>query len=185
MKSALIALAALALAPAGPALAHEHATIRPTIRCSSCCECPARWGPRHPLTDARSAITTESGDATLLLTREILAVQLSDRAFHRVARELRRHEDDADAEDGGFLGQIIKSAVIGAVLELLDHSAECPIRDVADVEYAHGRLVITTEEGRRLFEDVNVNDSDVMLDFSEHDARAFVREFHRLKSRAF
>jgi hypothetical protein len=179
MKTALLALALLALVPSGPALAHGHRVMGPTLS-ASCCDPPARWAPRHALDDARLAITTESGGATLLLTREVVAIQLSDRMYHRVCRELKNKEDD---DDDGFLGEIIRSAVLRAVREVLNHSAECSIRDVADMAYANGELVITTAEGDRLFEDVDVDDTDVMRDFTEADARAFVREFHRLKSR--
>lgn len=125
------------------------------------------------------AIVTEDDDAMLLITNEVVAVQLSDRVLRKVRRELRREEN---ADDDNALAHAIKAVVLSGVRALLDHSAECSIRDLRDVEYRHGCLVFTTEDGESLFEDMNVDDQDVMRSFSESNARAFVREFRRVKS---
>ena len=45
-----------------------------------------------------------------------------------------------------------------------------------------GRLVFTSRRGRPLFEDTDICDTDLTDAFSERDARAFVREFRRLKA---
>jgi hypothetical protein len=113
----------------------------------------------------------------LVLTRRIVAVQLSDRMMHKIDRELRLKED----EDDGVLAEAIKSAVIGSVRAILDHSLQCPLDELRDAEYRHGRLVLTTQEGKRLFAHIDVEDRNVMESFSEGNAQAFVREFHRLK----
>jgi hypothetical protein len=145
------------------------------------CDPPARWGARHDPEEARIAITTENGEVTLLLTGKVVALQLSDHTFHRVDRELRSKERDEDDEDNP-IGDAIRTAVITGVRAALDHSAECPIRDVKDVEYRHGEMVFTLESGERLFHHVVLDDDDVMQGFTENDARAFVREFRSLKS---
>ena len=181
MKKAALALVLLVLLPTGRALAHGRCADGPDLR-SSCCDPPARWGPRHDADEARIAITTGGRDVTLLLTLDVVALQLSDRRFHRVCRELHRRADVDD--DGNILAEAIEAAVLSGVRALLDHSAECPIRDLRDVEYRRGRLIFTTEDGERIFEDMSLNDRDVMRDFSERDARAFVREFQRVKGRS-
>ena len=84
---------------------------------------------------------------------------------------------------GGVLSSVPSAAVVAGVSSLLDHSAECPIRDLKDVEYREGRLVFTAQNGGRVYNSVHVNDEDVMSGFSESDARLFVREFRRLKAR--
>jgi len=178
MRTATLVLATLALLPAQGALAHGHIQS-PTVH-SSCCESPARWADRQDPRDARLAIVTEDDDAMLVLTDEVVAVQLSDRVLRKVRRELRREED---ADDDNVLAHAIKAVVLNGVRALLDHSAECSIRDLRDVEYRHGRLVFTTTAGKPVFEDMNVDDEDVMRGFSESSARAFVREFHRVKDR--
>ena len=42
--------------------------------------------------------------------------------------------------------------------------------------------MFTGRDGRAVFGHVNVGDTDVSREFSEHDARKFVREFRRLKA---
>jgi hypothetical protein len=178
MKTAAFAfiLLLLALVPRTAAFAHEHGTT--IVTGGSCGDPPTRWAQRHDPGDARFTMTTEDGSSVLLLTGHVVALQLSDRVLHKADREMRREKDESD----GFLAGIIKSAVLGGVRELLDHSLECPLHAVRDAEYRHGRLVLTTEDGERLFEDVKVDDRDVMEGFSDRDARDFVREFHRLRA---
>ena len=177
MKTVLLTLLGLTLLPAPGAFAHGSDLCRLN---TSCCDAPVRWAQRHDTRGTRIAITSADGDALLLLTDDVVAMQLSERTFHKIKRELRHGGDDA--EDNPF-AQAIKTAVMASVSSLLNHSAECPIRDLKDVDYRQGRLVFTSEDGGRVFDHVNVNDEDVMRTFSEDDARLFVREFRRAKSR--
>ncbi|MGH3056197.1 MAG: hypothetical protein ACRDL7_14580, partial [Gaiellaceae bacterium] len=112
------------------------------------CDSPARMAPRHDTREARIAITTEDGAATLLLTHDVVAVQLSDHSFKRVMREL--HDKEFDDDDIAF-AVVIKHAVISTVRSVLDQSAECPIRAIREVTYRHGRLEFVTEKGRYVF----------------------------------
>lgn len=137
-----------------------------------------RWAEHHDPADARFAITTEDGKVTLLLTDREVAVQLSERMVHRVQRKLRDKADDQDNP----LAMAIVSAVTGSVRELIDDSFECRVRDLRDVSYEDGRLVFTSRNGKPVFEDTDLCDTDVMSSFSERDARDFVREFRRLKT---
>ena len=178
MKIAPLVLAAVTLAPAPYAFAHTHDESCSAVHMTSCSP-PVRWAARHDVGDARLAITTEDRDATLLLTDEVVAVQLSDRALHRVQRKLQQQLDE---DDDNALAQSIKAVVFAGVRTLLDHSAECRIRDLRDASYEDGRLVFTTESGKCVFADLDVNDGDVMQGFKERDARAFVEEFRRVKA---
>jgi hypothetical protein len=177
MKNALVAVAVLALAAVHPAFPGGSGSA--SASGVSCCEPPARWGARHDAEDARIAITTENGDVTLLLTRRVVALQLSERCFHKVNRELRHQQEEEDNP----IAEAIQTVVIGSVRALLDHSAECSIRELRDVSYHDGRLVFVTEDGERLFDNLEIDDSDVMASFPEREARDFVSEFRRLKSR--
>jgi hypothetical protein len=49
------------------------------------------------------------------------------------------------------------------------------------VDYRDGRLMFITEKGKEIFEDIEVNDDPLTSGFSERDARAFVREFRKVK----
>jgi len=177
MRTAVITLMLAALLPAGAAFAHDH-----HVNIGSCeVREPLEWGARHDLARARFAMLTEDRAAALVLTRDRVAIQLSDRALRDLDREISREKDD---EDGGVIADAIKGAILGSVRALLDHSLECPVEDLRDVRYRDGRLILITEDGDRIFEDLNINDHEVLEGFSEHDALAFVREFRRAKERS-
>jgi hypothetical protein len=176
MRTAMLWAVLLATIPAGTALASDHDPG--CISIDSCCESPARWADYHDMRDARFAIRTRDRSTVLLLTDDVVALQLSERMLRELRDEFREEED----EDDGILAHAIKVAVFGTVRELLRHSAECPVRDLSDVAYRHGQLVFVTEDGDRIFEDIHIHDRNVMTGFSESDARAFVRAFHRIKA---
>ena len=178
--SLAFALVLVSLAASRPTFAHErHEVSFPRF---SCRDSQVGWAARHPSTDRDFAITTEDGKVTLLLTRDVVALQLSDRTLHRVDRKL--HREESEREDG-VLGDVVKATVLACVRRLLDHSAECAIRDIDRVEYRDGRLAFITADGRRVMRGVEVDDRDVMGCFSERDARAFADEFRRAKAHAY
>jgi hypothetical protein len=175
MRTAVITLMLAALLPAGAAFAHDH-----HVNVGSCeVREPLDWGARHDLRRARLAILTEDRAAALVLTRDVVAVQLGDRALRDLDRDIAREKDDED----GLLAQIIKGAVLGTVRALLDHSIECPLDELSDVRYRNGRLELITKDGDRVLEDLEINDREVLESFSDADARAFVHEFRRLEGR--
>jgi hypothetical protein len=177
MRTAIITLIVAALLPAGAALAHDH-----HVNIGSCeVREPLEWGARHDLARARFAMLSEDRAVALVLTRDRVAIQLSDRTLRDLDREIA-HEKDRD-EDGGVIADAIKGAILGSVRALLDHSLECPVEDLRDVRYRDGRLILITEDGDRIFEDLNINDHEVLAGFSEHDALAFTREFRHAKER--
>jgi hypothetical protein len=170
----LVLMLASGVAPASAGRAHFG-----SMTCSDLEE-PLRWGERHDLRHARFAMPAGDGEVTLVLTRRVVALQLSDRILRELDRELDREED----ESAGWLEHVIKGAVIGGVRNLLDHSLECRVAELRDVRYRDGRLVLVTEDGDRIFEDVKYDDRPILESFADEDARAFVREFRRLKGGA-
>lgn len=143
------------------------------------CESRSHLARRHDTADARIAITTQGGAATLLLTDRVVALQLSDHTFKHVMRSLKEKEYD---DDDIVFAAAIKHAVFSTVRAVLDRSAEFPIREIRDVEYRDGRLELLTTNGRAAFRELRIEDTeDTLSGFSEHDALAFVREFHRVK----
>lgn len=145
------------------------------------CNGPSRWSDRHATCDSRMDITTRDGKVTMLLTSDVVAVQLSDRKWAEVRRKLRAERAE---HEGNVLARAIKTVVLSGVRTLLDHSAECPIDEIRSVDYRGDRLVFTTYDGERVFENIDVEDRNVMSAFSERDAKAFAREFRRMKARA-
>ena len=180
MRNIVLPLALLAALAAAPARAHSHEGRGVTLNGFTCSD-PVYWADRVDARETRFSITTVEGKVSLVLTDQTLAMQLSDRTMRKVERELHRARHEQDEGDGA-LGDAIKSAVIGAVRSLLDHSAEVRLRDVRDVRWESGRLVIVARDGQRLFERLDVDDEDVLEAFDPADAREFVREFHRTRA---
>ncbi|HEX8274313.1 MAG TPA: hypothetical protein VF615_16875 [Longimicrobiaceae bacterium] len=182
MKAAAALLLLLLLAvPARAVSAQIHGT-RVTVSADSDDDSPGRLGQRRDPRGARSAIATRDGKVALLLTRDEVVMQLTDRALRDIRREMAEDMDEDDDGEEGFLEGIVQAAVRRSVSSMLNRSVEYPVSDLRDVQYRGGRLLFTTRDGERVFENVNVNDTDVMESFSEADARAFVREFQRLKA---
>jgi hypothetical protein len=174
MRTASACIAVLALA-ASPALPAGPTASAMSMSCSS----PhVHFAERHDVADARFAIDTENGKVTLLLTERVVAYQLSDRTLHRVSRELQNKEEE---QQDNWLASKIVTAVSATVRGLIDHSFECRLRDIRDVSYEDGRLEFIGKNGKPVFDDTD-RDMDVASSFSERDARAFVREFRRLKA---
>lgn len=181
MKSLALGLSLLAgtLAPLHSAQAHRHSACSRDLHVSGIEE-PARWAPRRDSREARVVMTSRDGDVSLLLFRNAVTLQLSDRTMRRVESKLdaERHDGDADSP----LGEVIEAAVLASVSVVLKHSAECPLSELRDAEVRDGRLVFWSRDGERVFDGVEMNDHDVLASFRESDARLFVGEFRRLKA---
>ena len=182
MKLPVLALSALLLIPAHSAAAQRHGTHIEINDDDDHGRSPARPGPRHDLRAARFSMTTTDDVASLLLTRRVVALQLTEHALADIGREI--DEDDDNDGDDGFIGRMVASVVKSSVRTILRRSLEIPIDDVRSVDYRGGRLVITTEDGDRVFDQVEVNDTEVMESFSRRDAEEFIRQFRVLKVRS-
>jgi hypothetical protein len=125
-------------------------------------------GPRHDVRDARLAITTRDGSTTLLLLKEVVAVQLTDKAFTPASKA---------KEEPGFLEELLAAGVRLA----LGKSLEYPIANIKSVEYRDGALRLTSDENKPLFTNMEVNHTDVLRNFSPADAQRFVRAFRAAK----
>lgn len=177
MKLATLALAALVALPAQQLAAQRDHS--PNVQIHDDESDVVQFGPRHGR-DARMAITTTDNTASFVLTRSVVALQLSERTLARIDRDMDR---DARDENHGVFASMIVSAVRGTVGNMLRRSLEVPIDDLKTVDYRNGRLIFVTEDGDRVFENVEIDDTDVTASFNARDAVAFVREFRALKAR--
>jgi len=130
---------------------------------------PTRMAQRHG-TDARFAIASEDGDAELVITRQVVAVQLSDRGLARVRKQLGTARNTNDANPLGWF----QDAIVAAVGSFVEHCAECPLSAVQDARYVDGRIVVLADDGKPVFGHIDVDGKDVMASFAEKDARRFV-----------
>lgn len=182
MKSLAVGLLVLALSPAGAAFAKSLDDCPNVTINGGCCDPPTRWGERWDAGDARRAITSRDGAVTLLIDDREVALQLSDRAMHKISRKLHEKGNDDDSDENP-IGQALKDAVLTVVRSMLDHSVECRVRDLRSVDYRDGRLELITNDGDRLYEKIEVDGRDVLESFAPADARDFVSEFQRVKHR--
>lgn len=178
MKPAVLAFALLAFLPASPVPAHADTCVN--FGRGFDCDEPMRWSKRHDTSRARSAITTRNGKVTLVLTRNVVAFQLSDRTMRKIDRKLHQARNQDDGADA--IGEAFKVAALSTVRSLLDHSAECPLDELRDVRYVDGRMEFIARDGDPIFRRVSMDDDDMLEAFDPDDAADFVREFQRLKS---
>jgi len=176
MRKAALFLLLAVLFPAGVSFAHGHGRHATSF---GDCEVapPAAWGPRHDIGRARYVMVTRDGAVELLITQRRVALQLSGRTMREIDREMDRELEDED----GVIADAIKRAVLGGVRALLRRSLECPLDELSDARYRDGRLELVTVDGDRVFEDVELDDRDLLESFRAQDAQAFVEEFRRLK----
>lgn len=127
-------------------------------------------GPRKEAHDARVAITTRDGAASLLLMNDVVAVQLSDHAIGHV-----KPKDDAN-----FLEELVASGVQVA----LRRSVAYPLANVRAVEVRNGVLTIVNDRNQPIFTDIKINGTDVLRDFSAADAAKFVNAFRAVRGTA-
>jgi len=179
LRPLALALLASTLLAAPPAIACGHDDCPGSLDIGSGIETPARWAPRVDSRSAVYGITSRDGKIELLLTPSVVAFQLSDEKMSAIERKLR---DEQNEGEDNPLGSAIKTAVFAGVRVLLKHGAVCPVRELRDVDYRDGELVFVTRSGDRVFDRVEVDDRDLLASFPEREARAFVREFRRLKA---
>jgi len=128
-----------------------------------------RLAARHDVRDAKSAITNRDGSVSLLLTDEVVAIQLTDRALARVSTK----------DDATFLEELVASGVRMAIRKAVEY----PIANIRSMEIRDGALVLTNDKNQPVFSEVKVNGTDVLRDFAVSDAARFVNAFRAAKSR--
>jgi DNA-binding protein YbaB len=125
--------------------------------------------PRHALREARVAVRTRNGAAVLLLTGDVVAVQLSDATLAAV-------EADEDAN-------LLEEMLVAGVRAAMKKSVEYPIAHIRSAEIRNGNLVLTNDEGKPVFSEIKVNGNNVTRDIAAADAARFVNAFRAAKGR--
>ena len=128
-----------------------------------------QFAPRHELSQARLAIISRDRSTALMVTDEVVAVQLTDHAL----------ADVQPKKDAGFLEELVASGVRLAV----GKAVEYPLAAIRSAEYRDGALRLTNDQGKPVFEEIKVNGTDVLRDFSSTDAARFISAFRAAKAR--
>ena len=130
-------------------------------------------GPRRDTRDARVAIRTRDRSTMLLLMDDVIAVQLTDET-------LAKMEDQPDREDEpGFLEELI---LVG-VKHALGKSVEYPLANIRSVDYRNGELVIVNDRNQSVFDGMEIEEREVMKDFTRADAMRFANAFRARRTR--
>lgn len=129
--------------------------------------------------DAEYAMTTREGSVELLVSHDAVLIQFTDHFLDNLADEIRDEDEHYDYEEASVLADVIKSMVTSGVRKLLDHALAIPMYEIRKVYYDDGRLYIIDRDGEEIFEDLEIDDVDVMEDFSRRDARQFVSVVER------
>ena len=167
MTKRLLSVLALVLS-ATAALAAD--AKKPGISISFSSEDPrTRMGPRHDPHDARLAITNRAGTVSLLLMDDVVAVQLTDRVLANLNT----------SDEANFVEELLAAGVKLAIRKAVDY----PIANIRGADIRDGALVLTSDRDKPVFEQVKVNGTDVLRDFTVSDAARFVSAFRAAKRR--
>lgn len=127
-------------------------------------------GPRHDAGDARMAITSRDGSTVLLLTDDVVAMQLSDRALAQVDSKKKE-------KDTSFLEELLVAGVKLAVGKSIEH----PIESIRSIDYHDGALRVIGADNKPVFTEVKVNGTDVLRAFSRADVMRFAVAFRKAR----
>lgn len=126
--------------------------------------------------DAKMAITTRSGSVDLLLTNEMIVMQFTDSFLDQITDEI---EGKNESNEASAISEILRSALSSGIRTMLDHGIGIPLYEISEIYYENGRLMILNMKEEEIFEDLDVDDNQVMEDFTRRDARRFVAEAER------
>lgn len=153
----------------------------------SSCDLSDEGGPRFEVAGDAGQIPADEDDRFFIestdqavklgLTDEAVYMRLSDRKLREIDEEL------SEASDGEGIGGRIAAAVTGAVSKGLRTRVSFEHRNIRDMRWEGGELVVELENGEHAFGDMEVDDDDVTDRFAEDDVRAFIEEWREVKDR--
>jgi hypothetical protein len=129
-------------------------------------------------------IASTNGGVELVLTDTAVSMKLSDAVLQQAQHVMREDlQHDRDVQKGGLAARFAHF-VTTAVDNLLHHTIEYSIKNIASVAYLDGGLVFTYHKKQLLsFETVNIDGTPALKSFAEADARAFVQRFGEVQER--
>ncbi|MCW8845064.1 MAG: hypothetical protein OQK99_04435 [Gammaproteobacteria bacterium] len=124
------------------------------------------------------SIENASGEVTLLLTHDHVAMQLSEETL----QEIREEFDDAREEesDSKIVNQI-KNTVLDRVENLLSRQVKYPVDSIDRITWDDGEMVFTLKSGDEAWDTIWIGSESVLETFAEDDALVFIEAFERLK----
>lgn len=142
----------------------------PSIGVSS--DIDAETTDRFTESDAIRLITNKDETVDLAVTDSGVAIQFSDKFLENLEDGIKNSEEETG--EASAFADAIRSMVGSGVRTLLDHAILIPYFEIGSVSYSEGRIIITDVNGKDMLEDLEINDKQVMDDFSRRDARRLV-----------
>ena len=117
-------------------------------------------------------IYNRDSTVNLILQGDRVLAGLSDKTVEKVRRELEASTADDTAGLGGSIAQIVKKTVSSSIGTHVVY----PVRDMRDIEYRDGHIVITRRDGSssQLFGSVKTDGESAGKTFPPEDAQRFV-----------
>ncbi|HYC51713.1 MAG TPA: hypothetical protein VEB19_11440 [Gemmatimonadaceae bacterium] len=124
------------------------------------------------LGDGDLRIYNRDSSVNLILQGPNVLAGLSPKTIERVRAEMQESMADDTAGLGGSIAQLVKKTVSGAI----GTHAVYPVRDMREIEYTSGRIVVTRRDGTtdEIFSSVKRNEQKVSETFVPEDAQRFV-----------
>jgi hypothetical protein len=129
---------------------------------------------RLPAGVADATLRTRGREVEMLLTDTALVLQMTDRGLRRMKEGV---DDDASRQSAGAR---IFAKMIGAGLgEMFDHGIGYRLSALREARADGDRLVLLDLEGKRVFDEVEINGRNALEDLSPAEARWFANEVNR------
>lgn len=170
----LVPYFALALAVAAPLAAQDTGSMHVTVHVP---DSIAHVVDRDSARNARFAIVSRDGAATLLLMDTTIVAQMTDRGLARM-----NSRETTDTINGA-VNRLFARMALGALQPLFDHGIAYHLRDMADAKYADGRLQILRANGEEVFRDTQLGHEPLMESFAPDDAKAFAKRAREARAK--
>ena len=150
--------------------------------CSACSDgkntASDKLADQDPADITIESIRNASGEVTLSLTHDHVAMQLSKEAL----QEIKEDFDDARQEesDSRIVNQI-KNTVLDRVENLLSRQLKYPVDSIDRITWDDGEMVFTLNSGDEAWETIWIGSESVLETFAEEDALVFIEAFEKLK----
>jgi hypothetical protein len=165
---------------------HTEVRIEPDVRV----EPAPRGGARASPARTRSVETLAPGDVrifnidssvNLILRGDDVLAGLSPQMRDKITQEIAQSTTDDTAGFGGAVANMVRTTVASAIA----HHAVVPVRDIREIQYEDGQLILVRNNGRRfaLLEDVKTDGEKISRTFAREDALRFM-EAVRARKRA-
>ncbi len=125
------------------------------------------------------SIQNISGEVTLSLTRDHVAMQLSEEALQEIGDDL----DEAREEvSGSRIASQVTNTILDHVENLLSRQLKYPIESIDRITWDDGEMVFTLNSGSEAWDTIWISGDSVLKTFDEDDALVFIEAFEELRN---